>query len=590
MFLKFIYITDNTAAEVQQVQPPPTAIPRPASSLRHEVQRLSSLFPESGFDMKSVFCPQDSQCPPAANTQVDPSDTNNAHSAEGGPKHDSKPENTVLLNATMEMTLSNATEIVTVESKVRKRGRSSRAKDKNKQQTSGSGEAEIPVKNLTHSRKSHVEKIGPEDSSLKLGNQEDVLQSPKSQSLNVQSPHMSKKNKKRSKAKLKSHHAEQDGGAVPLNLDDCFTDPDVNFCKSRTMERNGAEEVNSKITCRRSKAKGERASVSRKTVVLWPFLLGEPDSLSGTVKKDEETAGLVNSHQSRRKTFRIWDHSSPNAASAAGLMEPHTRTVTAARHPSMSQTTSFSSPSDACQTRQRSCEGSTQANQDFAVPSAHPNQKKTSKNEKKHLSRNEGRRNRQRTCEEQKEKERSCRGNEKSRRSVKAPFVVDNINDTQTEGEVVGGLCSAGGEEAGSTEQFYGMDLDALKLRVAPEPRNLRNTFVIHQQDEPPSSRQSVIDANSHMTTTQDELENFGDMLVDERPPWLTTDAPSTDTDVLSPFSTPRRETTHRAVLDLSAAVTSEATPGICMHQLWFIRTKHLLNYSCNCSFKSAEY
>lgn len=539
--------------------------------------------------MKSAFCPQDSQCPPAVNTQVDPSDTNNAHSAEGGPKHGSKPENTVLLNATMEMTLSHATEIVTVESKVRKKRRPSRAKDKNKQQTSGSGEAETSVKNLTHSRKSHVEKIGLEDSSLKLGNQEDVLQSPKSQRFNVQSPHMSKKNKKGSKAKLKSHHAEQDGevGDISRNLDDFFTDPDVNFSKIRKTERNGAEEVNSKITCRRSKAKGERASVSRKTFVVGPFLLGDPDSLSGTVKKDDETAGLANSHQSKRKTFIIWDHSSPNAASAAGLMESDTRTVTAARDPSVSQTTSFSSPSDACQRRQRSCEGSTQANQDFAVPSAHPNRKKTSKNEKKHLSKNEVRQNRQRTCEEQKGKERSCLGNEKSRCSVKAPFVVDNINDTQKEGEVVGGSCSARGEEAGSTEQFSGMDLDALKLHMAPEPRNLRNTFVIH---DPPSSRQSVIDANSHMMNTQDELENFGDMLVDEKPPWLTTDAPPTDTDVLSPFSTPRRETTHQAVLDLSAAVTSEATPGICTHQLWFTWTNHLLNYSCNFSFKPAEY
>lgn len=539
--------------------------------------------------MKSAFCPQDSQCPPAVNTQVDPSDTNNTHSAEGGPKHGSKPENTVLLNATMEMTLSDATEIVTVESKVRKKGRPSRAKDKSKQQTSGSGEAETPVKNLTHSRKSHVEKTDPEDSSLKLGNQEDVLQSPKSQSLNVQRPRMSKKNKKGSKAKLKSRHAEKDGEVrdVSLNLDDYFTDPDVKFCKNRTTERNSAEELNSKITYRRSKAKGERASVSRKTFVVGPFLLGEPDSLSGTVKKDDETAALANSHQSRRKTFIIWDHSSPNASAAAGLMEPDTRAVTAARDPSVSQTTSFSSPRDACRRQQRSCEGSTQAKQDFAAPSAHPNRKKSSKNEKKHPSKNEGRRNRQRTCEEQKDKEGSCLGNEKSRCSVKAPFVVDNINDTQKEDEVVGGSCSARGEEAGSTQQFYGMDLDALKLHMAAEPRNLRNTFVIH---DPPSSWQAVIDANSHMMNTQDELENFGDMLVDERPPWLTTDAPPTDTDVLSPFSTPRRETTHRAMLDLSAAVTSEATPGICTHQLWFTWTNRLLNYSCNFSFKPAEF
>lgn len=462
----------------------------------------------------------------------------------------------------MEMTLSDATEIVTVESKVKKKGRPSRAKPKNKQQTSGSDEAENPVKNLAHSRKSHVEKTDLEDSSLKLRNQEDVLQLSKRQSLKVQSPHMHKKNRKGPKAKLKSRHAEQDSEFC--DLDDYFTDPDLNFYESRTTERNGAEVVNSKITCRRSKAKGERASVSRRTFVSGPFLLGEPDSLFGPVK-DEEAAGLANSHQPRQ-TFIMWDHSSPTAASSsssAGLMEPDTRTVTAARDPSASQTTSFSSPSDPCQRLPSSCEGSSQANQDFAAPSAHPNRRKTGKTDKKHQSKKEGAQNGQRTCEEEKHDERSCLSNESSRCSVKAPCVVDNVNVTQTDGEAVGG--SARGEEAGSSQQFYGRDLDALKLRVAPEPRNLRNTFVIHQQDDAPSSsRQSLIDANSHMINTRDELENFGDMLVDERPPWLTTDP--------------------------SAAVASEATPGIYVHQLWFTRTNHLLNYSCNFAFKPAEY
>lgn len=583
---------------------PATKIPRPSSSLRDEVERLSSLFIESGFDMKSVFCPQNSQSPPSVNTHEELSDSNKVHSLEGDPKHTSKPENTVLLNATMEMTLSDRTEIVTVESKVRKKGRPSRAKPKrSKQQTSGSDKAENPVKNLAHSRKSHAEKTDPEDPTLKVRIPEDVLQSPQSQSLNVQNSHLSRKNRKRSKAKLKSNHAEQDAEVcdVSLNLDDYFTDPDANVsnvCKSRTSERDGAEQVQkSKITCRRSRAKGERASVSRKTFVIGPFMLGEHESQSKTVEKDDasEPDGLWNS-ESRRQTFIIWDHSSPNAASpAVGLMERDGRIVTAAQDPSVRQITSFSS-SDACPT-QSSCEGSSQANEDFGLPSVHPNPKKPSKNEKKRLSKKAARQNRQRTCEEKKEKEGSFLGNEKSRCSVNADFVVDNSNDAQKEGEVVGGgSLSARGEEAGSFEQFYGMDLDTLKLRIASEPRNLRNTFVIHQRDEPLNSRQSVTcDATSHMMNTRDELENFGDMLVDERPPWLATDAPLADADAGSPFSTPRRETKHRAVLNLSAAVASEATPGGCclgiyIRQLWFPRTDHLLNYSCNFALKPAEY
>lgn len=544
------------------MQPPPTEIPRPSSSLRDEVERLSSLFMESGFDMKSVFCPQNSQSPPSVNTHEELSDSNKAHSLAGDPKHTSKPENTVLLNATMEMTLSDPTEIVTVESKVRKKGRPSRAKPKrNKQQTSGSDKAENPVKNLAHSRKSHAEKTDPEDPTLKVRNPEDVLQSPESQSLNVQNPHLSRKNRKRSKAKLKSNRAEQDAEAcdVSLNLEDYFTDPDANVSnafRSRTSERDGAEQAKSKITCRRSRAKGERASVPRKTFVIGPFMVGEHGSHSTTVEKDDasEPDGVWNS-ESRRQTFIIWDHSSPNAASpAVGLVEGDGRTVPAAQDPSVRQITSFSS-SDACPTQrpQRSCEGSSQASQDVGLPSVHPNPKKLGKSEKKRLSRKAARQNTQRTCEEEKEKQGSLPGNEKSRCSVKADFVVDNSNDPQKEGEVVGGSLSPRG---GSFEQFYGMDLDALKLRVASEPRNLRNTFVIHQRDEPRNSRQSVRrDATRHVMNTRDELENFGDMLVDERPPWLAADAGS-------PFSTPRRETRHGALLSLSAAVASEATPG----------------------------
>lgn len=517
--------------------------------------------------MKSDFCP------PAVNTHVEPSDSNNIHSPEGDLKHFSKPDNTVLLNQTMEMTLSDATEIVTVE--VRKMGHPSRAKAKKKnKQTCGSDKADNQVKNCTHSSKSHVEKTDAEEPTLKDRNPEDILQLPKSQSLNVLNSHMSKKNKKRSKIKLKSQQTKQDPEAcdVLLNLDDDdFTGPAANLsniCVSRTSlpGGDGAEEVMSNITCRRSKAKGKGVSVSRKTFFIGPFLVGEPDGHFEVVEKDHATepGSLVNGHQFRRQTFIISDHSSPKTTSpAAGLTEQGARTVRAARDPLVSQTTSFSPQSDECLTQrlQGCCESSSQANQDLAVPSLHPNPKKTSRNEKKPFDKKEAIQKRQRTCEEEKEKEESCLDNEKLRCSDKAQFVVDNITDTNIENEVVGHSLFDRGEETGSSEPFYGMDLDTLKLHIPPEPRNLRKTFVIHQLVDPLDSRQSVLsDVNSHMMNTRHELENFGDILMDERPPWLNTDVPLTDTEAASSFFTPRRKTTDRTLLNLESA--TESTPG----------------------------
>lgn len=558
-FLFIYFVTENKPDEVQSMQPPPTGTFHPSSSLRDEDERLSGLFSESGSCLKSDFCP------PAVKTHVDTSDSSNTHPPEGNLKHFSKPDNTVLLNQTMEMTLSDATEIVTVESKVRKMGHPSSTKAKKNKQICGSDKANNQVKTWTQSR-CHGDKADAEEPTLKDRNPEDMLQLPKSQSLNVLNSHVSKQNKKRSKNKLKCQQTEQDPevcDVVSLNWDEDFTDPAANssnICVSGASlpGGDGAEEVKSNITCRRSKAKGNGTSVSRQTFVSGPFLVGEPDSHFEVVEKDHaaEPDSLGKGHQFRRQTFIISDHSSPTASPAAGLTEQDTRTVRAAQDQLVTQTTSFSSQHDAHPTQrlQSRCEASSPANPDFAVPSVHPNPKKNEKNERKSFDKKEAIQKRQRTCEEEKEKEGSCLGNDKLRCSDKAQFVVDNINNTNNESEVVGGSLSGRGEEAGSSEPFYGMDMDTLKLHIPSEPRNLRKTFVIHQLDDPLDSRQSVpSDTNSHMMNTRHELENFGDVLMDERPPWLNTDAASS-------FSTPRRKTTDSALLNLECA--TEATPG----------------------------
>lgn len=554
----FLYfLIDNKADEVQSTQPPSTGTLHPSSSLRVEDESLPSLFFESGSGVQSNFCP------PAVNTRVKPSDSNKKRSPEGGLKHLDKPDNTVLLNQTMEMTVSHPTEIVNVKNKVRKMGNHSNAEAKKNKQTCGSGKADNQVKNKIHSKKSHVEKTDAEEPTLKDRNPEDKLQLPKNQSLNVPNSHKSIKDK----IKLKSQQTEQDPGVcnVSLNLDDAFTDPAANFsdiCVSRTslLRGDGAEEVTSNITSRRSKDKEKWASASRKTFVTTPFLVGEPDCHFKVVEKDRATepGRLVNDHQFRRPTFIISDHSPPKRASqAAGLTEQGTRAVRAAPDQLVSQTTSFSSQSDACPTQrpQSRCWGSSQASQDFAVPSVHANPKKTSRKEKKPLDK-ETVQKQQRTCE--KEKEGSCLGNRKLRCSDKAQFMVDNIHHTNTESEAVGRSLSDTSEEAGSSEQFYGLDLDMLKLHIPSEPRNPRGTYVVRQLDDSVDGRQSgPFDVNSHVMSARHEPEN---LLMDERPPWLNTNVSLAETEAALSFSTPRSETRDGALLNLESA--TEATPG----------------------------
>lgn len=558
----FLYfLTDNKADEVQSIQPPSTGTLHPSSSLSVEDESLPSLFFESGSGVQSNFCS------PAVNTRVVPSDSNKNRSPEGGLKHVNKPDSTVLLSQTMEMTVSHPTEIVTVENKVRKTGNHSNAEAKENKQTCGSDKADNQVKNRTHSTKNLVKKTDAEEPTLK-DRPEDKLQLPKNKSLNVPNSHMSIKDKKKSKIKLKSQQTGQDPGVcnVSLNLGDAFTDPAANFsdiCVSRTSlpRGDGAEEVTSNITCRRSKNNGKRVSASRKTFVTRPFLVGEPDSHFKVVEKDRATepGRLVNDHQFRRQTFIISDHSPPKRASqAAGLTEQGARSVRAAPDQLVSQTTSFSSQSDACPTQrpQSRCRGSSQASQDFAVPSVHANPKKTSRKEKKPLDKKETAQKRQRTCE--KEKEGSCLGNRKLRCSDKAQFMADNVHDTNTESDVVGPSLSDRSEEAGSSEQFYGLDLDMLKLHVPSEPRNPRGTFVVRQLDDSVDGRQSgSSDVNSHVMSTRHEPEN---LLMDEWPPWLNTDVSLADTEAASSFSTPRRKTRDGALLNLESA--TEATPG----------------------------
>ncbi|XP_044073383.1 shugoshin 2 isoform X2 [Siniperca chuatsi] len=289
---------------IQLIQAPQTGTSRPSSSLREEVERLSMMFSQSGFDMKSVPCLQNSQTPSVVSTCEKPnpplSDDVHLPSSsviETEPEHGNKQEKTVLLNATMEMTLSNATDIVIVETKAKKTGRSGKPKGKkNKEQDCGSSVAEnSQVKNSADSKLSEVQSA-PTGTLLQtdghaledIGEPEVIeLQPPKTQCRSVSTSHISKLSKskagnhqKMAKDKFKSSdHTKSKTESCDIvlpDLDDYFMDPEVKFSKASESvnlppEKYTAEEASSKITCRRSRTKGRRvSSVTRKTFVTLP--------------------------------------------------------------------------------------------------------------------------------------------------------------------------------------------------------------------------------------------------------------------------------------------------------------------------------
>ncbi|XP_075968361.1 uncharacterized protein sgo2 [Anarhichas minor] len=287
----------------QFVQAPQTGTSRPSSSLREEVERLSMIFSQSGFDMKSVHCLQNGQTSSAVSPCIKPKPSlsgdvplPSSSDKETEPEPGKKQEKTVLLNTTMEMTLSNAAEIVTVETKAKNTGRTAKLKSKkNKEQGCGSSGAENPQ--VQNSADAPTGTLLPTDGDVldDIRDPEVELQPTKTQSRSVAPsliPKLMKseavkrqkmpKDQFKSRDHTKSKAASQDI-ATP-DLDDYFMDPEIKFPKSSKGVKlppgnDSVEEVSSKVTCRRSRTKGRRASsVTRKTFVAFPPLSHESES------------------------------------------------------------------------------------------------------------------------------------------------------------------------------------------------------------------------------------------------------------------------------------------------------------------------
>nr|XP_040056971.1 shugoshin 2 isoform X2 [Gasterosteus aculeatus aculeatus] len=283
------FFNDNLDAEKtpssQSIQ---ARMSRPSSSLSEEVERLSMIFSQSGCENKSLpdlqkacFSRPCEKPKPSPSEDVSPP---RSSVKEAQPEHEKKEEKTLLLNTTMEMTLSHAPEIVNVETTAKHTGRTGKLRRKiNKKHACGSSEAENPeVRNLVDCGATEVPSSPTGTLSHACDASEDVrgpeLPPAKGQSRSVAPSHIPKlvetaavKWRKRQREQLKDHGKSKTDIATP-DLDDYFMDSKSSKYLKLATEIDSSEAW-SKVTCRTSRTKaGSASSVSRNTLVSLPPL------------------------------------------------------------------------------------------------------------------------------------------------------------------------------------------------------------------------------------------------------------------------------------------------------------------------------
>ncbi|CAB1445349.1 unnamed protein product [Pleuronectes platessa] len=253
----------------QRIQAVVAGASRPSGSLRLEVERLSMMFSQSGFDLKSLPGPQShptSISRPSTCAGSKPASTDTA--AEPELNQSNKQEKTVLLNATMELTQSDDPEIVVVETKAKKNhGSSGKMKrKKNKEEASGSSAAEnTGEKNSADSGMSEVQTVSTELQTDDHRQEELRVQCESPKKTNASRiPKLSKPEAGscRKKSKLKPSINTKSCDTDSSDLDDYFRDSDNKVRNSVKIheEKDEAENTASKITCRRSRTRGRRVS------------------------------------------------------------------------------------------------------------------------------------------------------------------------------------------------------------------------------------------------------------------------------------------------------------------------------------------
>ncbi|KAG7219715.1 hypothetical protein INR49_018878 [Caranx melampygus] len=223
----------------------------PSNRLREEIERLSMACVQSGFDMKSVLCLQSSRTSSHHGTSEKssgPTWTDDVNPPE--PEPSNKQENTVLLNTTMDMTQSDATEIITVETKSKRLGRPGKRK---KEKASWLNLAADPPM-MKNSETVDSGCLTQRDDQTREDAEVSKLPSPIRQPGGVGASRIPKLGKKEKLTSL-----------VTESLDSFFTNTENHLYKAEDAVRLSAEkdtedDVLSTVTCRRSKKKSRKTS------------------------------------------------------------------------------------------------------------------------------------------------------------------------------------------------------------------------------------------------------------------------------------------------------------------------------------------
>lgn len=525
-------------------------------------------------------------------------------------EHSGNQEKTVLLNATMEMTLANDTKIVTVESKASHSGKSKCRKSK--KQTRRSVEAV----------KSSVDSVlrdtatAPTEVLLQADNQ-----------LQEASRGTKVKEREPSKTQCKSGipsciprlgKSKTDScKAVSAELTD-FTDGDITFSKPRQRRAllSEHEEHRPKITYRRSKTKGKRVSaLAENNSVAIPLQLhedksnqsvleqvcGEVEEVSLGSKQQRHLKSTGMSHKSRcRATFVIADTSdcpsSRKECATQELLMPSVGPPTYdAAEPSNRRRVSDDQEcltshlhehhdrhlvQETQSSRKRSWLGANSGtllenSNSSSVEFQNRKAEITSQSFKKAATQEEE------WVEDSSDRKKTLISDKSAKglRPEDERSVEGHVNSSEKDEEQVDVLLSDN-----SGMENISNDLCNSKRKKSPkhcrsqsglhtpsELRDPRKTFVVCGRKTQDSLNDTeTFDASSacaYMEDTSDgiALENRESLLIDEVPPWLAEKVTADDTVIGSILATPAGRTSHKLAED-PPAVTAEASGGNVTH------------------------
>lgn len=620
MLMCSAFCADNTEAEkrlsTQCAQAAHIEASGMANTPREDVENPS----QSQADIHSVVSAQNSQtCEKSTPSLSGDQNLPSVSTMESETQLGKNQEKTVLLNATMEMTLSEATEIVTVETKAKKKVSSGR---KDKEQSCSSS---IEVQKSASLLQAHKKPLKDQSTAT-------VTRIPKLG-----------KHQKVSKDKVKSSDRANITNVDQMDVEDYFSDPKIRFSST---SRSVAEETSSKITCRKSRAKGKRASsVTRKSFFTVPsgesegsqshqekvqkpkagdeslqsqvsedaLLCAQPESEHAERLSFSKTNTVTNSrggHKSRcRETFVIsitGDSDSPEhdvapptgssfqaeeavmRKSVVGRLESSNRSKTR-----RSGKRSWVATQDSGNCQEDSSSGDSgealpldwQAalGSQFQKPKKSRRDKTGQPSRNKVVQREEGDdllddktkkkdnkdlRSESETCylPDPRDASALCLDSEIAKDQLHDLQMLDSQSVISEKHEIFEHLNDSQSRRDSSPTSSR----NVFMLNIATETRYPRKTFVVYRRktknrsgcsSENITRMSNASDTCSHTVDTSDQAvhQNVGDLLMDDLPPWLDVDNSTAHFDVDSLPATPSRETPGR----LATIGTAEASPGV---------------------------